>query len=97
MKAAGQGCQQLPACPAGGDGSAMRKQLICRARHVSDNLIYGYVAALDKGAVAFSFQHSCGHHLIIPEKVESIKTSGNPFVCECESKSVRQLKLPAKN
>lgn len=83
-------CRQLPAFPAGGDGSAARKRLICEAPHQSDNLIYGYVAALDKGTVAFSFQHRCGHHLIIPEKVESIKTSGNSCASECESKDCKR-------
>lgn len=57
----------------GGDSNGARKRLICRAQSKSDNLIYSYVAALDKGAVAFSFHPGCGHQLIIHEKVESIK------------------------
>lgn len=57
----------------GENSSGARKRLICRAQGRSDNLIYCYVAASDKGAVAFSFQPGCGHQLIIHEKVESIK------------------------
>lgn len=69
--------QERAAChcwiPTGEKRSGARKRLICGAQGESNNLIYCYVAASDKGAVAFSFQSGCGHQLIIHEKVESIK------------------------
>lgn len=85
------------ACPAGGERRWCKKAIDLRGW--ADSLIYGCVTAWRKRAAAFPSQHRCGHHLIIPEMVESIKTSGNACVCVSvrESLSARRTELPVKH